>query len=321
MKRDRCRGVSGLLVLVTCLPLAACSTSAYRPVTEAFGKATRVTIEAQRKDIAELHDIEVRARRLGWLQAGKTVSLVGCNGLIRDPSDYKDCRLVDGSGARLDDAEKYAGLSELGDQLIAYSDALVALAGDHTADAAAFSTSLADLAKSIATLEALLAQRTGAKAISPAKFAAVATIFDRLGNLYEEQARTNALRRLIIAGEPTISATIEALKEADVQVKISRLARLRKVVEADSFALNDAIAAGKSAESLTVLQAKVFDGYARLRADAEAKSPFELLADAHGNLVKAARANASGKELMAAIINIADAAKVIRTAVETIQKP
>lgn len=321
MKPDRRRRVSGLLVFVTCLPLAACSTSAYRPVTEAFGKVTRATVETQRKDIAELHDIEVRTGRLAWLQAGKTVSLVGCNGLIKDPRDYDKCRLVDGSGATLADAEKYAGLSELGDQLIAYSDALVALAADHTADATAFSTSLAELAKSLATLEALLAQKSGATAISPAKFAAVATVFDRLGNLYEEQARTNALRRLIIAGEPTISASIGALKEADVQVKISRLARLRKAVEADSFALNDAIAAGKPLESLTVLQAKVFDGYARLRADAEAKSSFDFLAEAHRNLVKAARANASGKDLMAAIINIADTAKVIRTAVEALQKP
>lgn len=321
MTSDRGGRLSGLLLLVACVPLAACSTSAYRPVTEAFGKATKATVEAQRRDIAELHDIEVRTHRLEWLQAGKTVSLVGCNALIEDPAAFRDCRLVDGSGTTLTDAGKFAGLAELGDQLIAYSDALVALAADHTADAAAFSTSLAEIAKSLAALEAILAHSSGATPISPAKFTAVATIFDRLGNLYEEQARTDALRRLIVAGEPTVSASIEALNAADIQVKISRLKQLRLAVEIDSFALNAAIAAGKPVESLTVLQAKVFDGYARLKADAEAKSPFDLLAEAHRNLVKAARANASGKELVAAIISIADAAKVIKTSVEMLQKP
>jgi len=353
----RLRQLRVILCAATALAAAGCVNPAFRESVGQFGTLTKATVATQNQRLAAVTASEqerIRAdlarRRVQFalsrdcpylMATAETEPPTDANVPVasesnapatpdsdttteaRQRAEVPRCRLVmiQTPGEAVAEAARYENIMSLTTALSNYSDSLVALAADSSADQKAFATSLSGLASSLGGLNGAIREAAGAPEQDlNAKLGAVATFVAEVGNLYFAHQRDRALREIIIKAGPFLERAVALLIEADQNLDLFERNKLLQTLTAAQR--HEAQVAADHASSVAAIRAAQNEVYVALEAFNRANAtvePFRAIGVAHIRLVRAAQAGASAAELRAAIDAIIHLASTAHTTITTLQ--
>jgi hypothetical protein len=303
--------VSRKIALVAMLAITSgCISPAFRDSVGQFGTVTKTTVTAQGQQLAAISATEqeriraqLAANRVDLVLAPSCAETLAPNDTGTADPPAPVCTLARADGTALTDAPRYEHILALGAALSAYADSLIALAADSSQDQKAFAGSLSALATSLGGLDGAIQRVTGGdRAASQPQLNAVATLVAEAGNLYFAYERSRVLKRIIIAGDPTVQRAVDLLTGADAGIDLyNRNALLLHLRATANNARRLAANPGTSATAMRAAQDALFAEVATYNRYAAGVQRFRAIGAAHTQLVRAARANASAADLAAAI--------------------
>jgi hypothetical protein len=320
---------SFLFATVAALALAACVNPAFREATGQFGAVTKEAVGQQNDRLAVIASDEAERIRAD-LAANRRILFLdpACGTAVALPSGAGDpnapaapCGLVLQGGKPIEEAPRFQNILALSAALSDYADALIALTSDATADQQAFATSLSGLATSLGGLDGAIQKATGATpADRSAKFGAVATLLAEAGNLYFAHQRNNALKRIVIAGDPLVQEAVGLLSGVGSGIDLyDRTVLAQHLAAAVDRAQSVAADPSQSPDSVRSAQDALFaavDAYNNYGAD---RRQFRDIGIAHAKLAEAARRGASFAELKAAAEAVMHLASTANTTLTTLK--
>ncbi|HEY0414008.1 MAG TPA: hypothetical protein VGD66_12800 [Allosphingosinicella sp.] len=327
--RSRARRAGRRLALIAALALSACVNPAFRETTGQFGAVTKKAVSQQNDRLASIASDEDERIRAGLASNRRILFLDPvCGTAVALPSGAGDpnapaapCRLVLQGNNPIEEAPKFQNILALSSALTDYADGLIALTSDASADQQAFTTSLSGLATSLGGLDGAIQKATGATpADRSAKLGAVATLIAEAGNLYFAHRRDNALKRIVLAGDPLVQEAVGLLSGVgsgidlyDRSVLAQHLAAAvdrAQIVAADQSQRVDSVRAAQDAVFEAV------DAYNNYGVD---RRQFRDIGIAHAKLAEAARRGASLAELKAAVEAVGHLASTANTTLTTLK--
>jgi hypothetical protein len=309
--RDNVLAMRLALAAGAALALGGCSVNpAFRQTVGQFGTVTKEAVGQQNERLAVIASNEAERIRAD-LAARRAILVLDpqCASVLTMPSGPGDsaapaaqCKLLV-QGGELEQAPAFEHVLALSAALSGYSDTLIALAADSTADQQAFTSSLSGLALSLGKLDGAIQDATGATpADRSAKYGAVATLLAEAGNLYFDHKRNEALKRIILAGDPLVQEATGLLSGVGAGIDLyDRTALGRALFAAQDAAQETAADPSQSVIAVRSAQDKLFaalDAYNDYGAD---RRQFAEIGAAHARLAEAARRGASAAEIRAAI--------------------
>lgn len=309
-----------MLVLTTAsaLVLSGCISPAFRESVGQFGAATKAAMTGEAERLGRVRESEVNRQRDEVARSGANLEVErtpDCTAL-RQGQGTGECRLVRGDGVALRRIVQSANTIALGNALANYSDSLVALAADSTADQAAFTNSVTAVGTSLSNLNNAIRAATGAPEEDlSAPVGAIARLVAELGNLYFQHRRNVVLRRVITEGAPAVSRAIGLMRRAATAAAGYERALLNARLLAAEAHDDDVMGRPADLEARREAQRGLFESVNALNRYDTRLRLFHTLSEAHDKLVAAARSGASSAEILAALQAAIQLATTVRATV------
>jgi hypothetical protein len=293
--------------------LAGCVNPAFRESVGEYGALTKASaaqqngrVAAVAADEAERIRADLAARRVDLrLSADCAAALAEANAVLAaDPgAQAPTCSLVERGGKPVEQAPGFANIIALTGALADYSDTLILLAADSSADEAAFGQSVTSLGNALGGLDSAVRQATGAPAgAAGPEIGAVATLMAETGSLYLEQRRGRALKEIVIRADPLVQQAANLLSGVDDRLQLYYRADLARTMLNAQNAASAVVASPTSSEAdIRTAQDALFAAVAQYNAQGADTLRFKAIGAAHAKLAQAARKGASAQEMAAAI--------------------
>lgn len=297
------------------LLLSGCVSDHFRQTVGTFATATKASVAAEDARLAAVsadEDARFHARLaltptdLRLDPACAATLAAQSAGIASTPAP---CFLTDAHGQPIGAPPDFAHLHALGAALAAYSDSLVLLAADSSADQAAFYAAVLGLGAAAGGLDDAVRKASGAAPVTDhATTDAVAGIVASAGKLLLSAQRGRALRHIVIATDPAVQRASALLAQADDRLRLYDLATLAPALFAAQGAASDAIGRHAAVADIRAAQDALFAQVAAYNQAASEASPYAAIGAAHAKLAVAARRGATLAELTAAIGAVLDLA-------------
>jgi hypothetical protein len=297
--------------------LSGCVSDPFRQSVTLFGSATSASVTAEDARLVAVgaeEDARIRAALAATptdlrIDAGCAATLALQTSGIGSGTAPIQCFLTDTHGSRIATAADFGHIRALGTALTHYSDMLIQLAADSSADEATFSTAVLNLGSAVGNMDDAVRAASGAPAATGHDaLNGVAGVVASAGKLFLSAARGRALRRIIVATDPVVQRASVLLAQTDDRLRLYDLSGLAPDLLAAQGAVSDTIGRHGSTADIRAAQDTLYAKLAAYNQAAAQPGRYAAIGAAHAKLAVAARRGATLSEMAAAIEAVLDLA-------------